>query len=427
MAYIMVMLRWVFYVLLMSSVAWSKDDGLQVLRNLNSWTPHPVFVSKSHSDTPQFKAFKKMYENPRYNTLIKLLPTQFDVKSSTNRKDIQNLIDSLYQEIFSSTRGQWICKATTGGQVNRLQQIFGISKDLADKIKKDCTPESDFKDYIKFEFPREYFFVITPEEPVVSGWTNSFGVTVFIMKPNEITREHVLRLMIHEMAMRIDQKQPNGSVGMLLFGRNFIEYEGQNKCLFVSRLYDLSTQYIFAAIRAEKLEDEILSELGYAVKPEAPEKFCGEKAITRAESVVQLKSIYEADERIHQEIGLCSNFKKADHETGDLVDSILALDKEFIRIKDQVTTACKFLSEPEWGNFIFSALAGGPRPRIGNGWGQSSGTTKDIGKDLNSQKVTEIKMNLKAINASKVTFPGFQLEDNNEVKKNRFLKKSEEQ
>lgn len=387
----------------------NTEKALQVLKEMTDFSVHPIgVVAKLGVDAPQVQSFLSVYRNPRYQAMFRLLPWKYDIKGSRASAAIQHLVDQLYREIFSSPTGRHVCQISSGGSSKRLSAIFGISMSLADELKQTCTPTGQFQDYIKVEFDREYFFATSEEEdPVVGGWTNTYGVTLFQLKPQDISRAYLLRLMIHEMAMRLDEKEPNGFPFLLSFGRQTIKYVGKNQCTFMNSLSDLSVKYAFSSLRAEKLEDQILTELNVPVQTIPPEVVCGERALLRLPSIYRLKSIFQTEQDVLNQFNPC----RQEESAIDPVTAIQTLSREkIIDAKNLTQTACEFLSTPAWGNFNFSGFSGGPRPPTGHGWGANT-DAREILMDPSSDQGNSLRKSLKIIDEADTIAPGFQKKD----------------
>ena len=389
----------------------AQTDPLQVLRDLKQDTFNPAAVYTLATDLQEKARAESIMVNPRYRETVALLPMKFGIADNFRKNPsaplppIQNLIDSLYLEIFSSPSAQKICQDIGRGNPQALVIHFGISPSAAAKVDRVCRPQGSLPPpVVKLNYLRQYIFAVTEdEEPVVGGWTNARAVTLFILKPNQINRLYLLRLMIHEMAMQVDQKDFQSFPALLMFGRQTIQIVEDNICPVMTGFQDLALKFAFGSLRAEMLEDQILKELGYPVNPREPEEICGEHVLERLPDIYKVYSMFEFNQRFLN--GLGTN-KTCPETEVDSIANLMALRHGKIRTAaGKVQTACEFMMEPDWGNYILNMFGGGPRPPIGNGWG-SKEENKSLLKGEAPEKADKLRKTLNDMKQKGQGMPG---------------------
>lgn len=382
-------------------VSAAMADELDFLRQ-QDWKNHLLLDSTSEN-SPAYQQLIKNMQNPRLVMLMFLLPPHSKTYDSLYDPKVQALIDNLYTEILKSPTAQWMCEKANG-DIDLINGIFGVSSTFAKKMQKTCRAKEKVPLIQKTFRHRQYIFVVTPETPVVEAWTNNQNVTQFFIRSDEISRQYLLKLLIHEFAVAMDQKSSFGEMRTFAFGLQSAEYTGDNQCKVFNALRKPLAKYAFSSLRAEEIEFRILSELGYKVESTTKESECGDQALLRMIKLAQVNYAFGPEEDFGKLLNACP-------ESLDPLEALEILRHEKMVYVDKTgkkeVSFCEFLKTPDLGLFSFSATVGGPRPRIGSGWGKEKQRSILTSED-GSESRKKFKDDFKEILDDPAVYPGME-------------------
>lgn len=326
--------------------------------------------------------------------LLSLLPDRFRLATAAQS---QPIADQLTERIFEASSARRSFCVMGAESASDFETFLGVSKKSALRLKKKCAGVSvpaHSKRILNmmrsaimnqtFQPRKVYAFAATASLPTIEGFTQKDGLTVIILNENEMNEAHMLRVLVHELAITFDQV--GGVVGRFEtesweYGLDTIYPEGAYGDVFETpanlkelrcALRDPAVRYAAATERAIRFEDLIISELGLGKKSPALTSTASCKR-TIGERAVQIADIgqaisWETDLGTYTECG--PGVLRDANRKQTLVSRIrLVADTQLIRRSDgSVVPLCDLLIKPHVGARRPENIRhGGPRPRIG-GW-----------------------------------------------------------
>ncbi len=352
----------------------------------------------------------QMALSPRYHSFALLMPSQYQLASSLMVPAVQSWIDSAITRILKTKNGQHLCSVASNGEAQKIQTVFGLSERTASALSRNCTPQQAARLPIRRERPREYIFVRTFDaDPPLEGWTTASNVTFIFMKPDEINEKFLLRVLIHELATQLDLKEQWGYYGDLDSAADVVgvSYQGQRHAAVRYAIRHPLLKYALSALRAQTIEDRILFELGLLEAMPAPStRECADEvtemipALTRVSSLMrtesminqlQISSLIRNEDLLRAVQQVASGQAPPDFNLFNALE-ILKSEKVLDLDSNQEMQLCDYLKIPKLGTFSFSAMMGGPRPRV-KPWDKEAEVLKE-GSPLRNPKTAQQLENL---------------------------------
>lgn len=389
----------------------------------------PVFEAKGESgwveNTEMVRLWKSLGVSAiDFDGFQYLIPRKFHLTQNT---ETRGLIDDLVMELLSApTARKSFCFLATDS-VQNLSAYLGISRGAAVKAKALCasTPisaaEMQMFTLMKTEIvhgappaqkPKKFLFLLSDVGPApIEGFTTRDNTTLFVVTPAEFTREKLLRLLAHELAVSYDQfarlayptDKSTWETGLaIVFGQ--FETPGKNNIFEVPAnqdpircaLRDPAIRYALVTERAFRFEDQIAAELKTDSERLAVHGTCHD-SLSRWIPVFPLifdSVAFEMEEELNFFADTCGEASPKEHPS-----SLAELDKNLQAILDRfknpsdprrqhflhsrmstindttltylktgkTINLCDLLRQPEVGAHYPDLSGGGPRPRIG-GW-----------------------------------------------------------
>ncbi len=306
--------------------------------------------------------------NPRFAPFLQIQPREFRIISSSSNTKVQAMMDGAVENILRTPTGRRICQKSTGGEWQRLRTYFGLSEERAKKLSANCqmTPSSPL--IIKHSYRHEWVWVEYQDEAFpIHGWTTPQNVTFLFLKKDEVTELQFYRSVIHEIATALDSKESWGLMGNLNLAPkiNRVLYSGQQNCEIVKAIKRPTIKFATSALRAEAIEDQILSELGLIEIPKPSEDRCVEKIIRKIPEILAIGDIVSADTmsgRFHAL--MCAG--SPDKTVRDIFSDLEIIEEEKVQDLEsgQTLSVCDYLTSPRVDSYFIGPYTGGPRPKI---------------------------------------------------------------
>ena len=115
--------------------------------------------------------------------------------------DSQKLIDEIAKEIFSGPHHSDLCTVFTDSY--NIHFSIGLSQETADEIAQSCPLGNKSTELSKY-FKKSYYFV-SEAFANLDSWTDTTNRT-YIFTDQELTREKLKSIILHEIAIAIDAK-----------------------------------------------------------------------------------------------------------------------------------------------------------------------------------------------------------------------------
>lgn len=209
----------------------------------------------------------------------------------------------------------------------------------------------------------------------------------FFAGPNNYNMPYIARVLAHELVVRFDSKISWGASGKL-----GSIYKGDNSCEIISAIQNPAIRHSFTALRAIKLENQILKELNFP-ETDLSSKSCKEKLLWILPSVIAMNETYIMEYPIwKQSQKLACKSEVVGVE--DLENILNLLSTQTVTNENGLNVnLCEYLTSPANFNTIrkHSLITGGPRPRIGSGSNSEEPDLKSIFKKHQETAFNQIK------------------------------------
>jgi hypothetical protein len=352
------------------SVSFAKELDMGLLNKPMPWYPE--------SQVQQVRM--ALSGDVRYSQLVPLLPTQFYIRLSEGNEEYQALIDQAFLVLSQAPSMKAICHNLLNAKPELISSLYGVSAPTAQLIANDCR---NFKGTLesvpsKRLFPRKYVFVFSPDAGLyLDSWTNTIANVYLFIKPQEINEQRFLRILVHELAIALDFKEQLALGARKSADAKLPEIPGfENKtyeCHPSAVLRNPIVKYSFSAVRAFKFENKVMSELGFGL-PVEPKKSCSQEFVDNLPFIASLTKALRIEEIFSQQVSSPNTRCERENSLSLLQKSQMLMNSKLEFSDSHTVGTCDYLVEPQLSLWTFSATEGGPRPRIGNGWGGSTGT-----------------------------------------------------
>ncbi len=371
--------------LLALSVSSAKELDIGLLKKPMPWYPE--------SQSQQVRM--ALSGDVRYAQLVPLLPSQFYIRLSESHEEFQSLIDQAFMVLSQAPSMKAICHNLLNGKSELISSLYGVSAPTAQRIANDCgnvkgTMEIAPKKRI---FPRKYVFVFSPDPGLyLDSWTNTIANVYLFINPREINDQRFLRILVHELAIALDFKEQVALGARKSADAKLPEIPGfENKsyeCHPAALLRNPIVKYSFSAVRAFKFENKVMSELGFDL-PMEPKKSCSQEFVDNLPFIASITKALRIEEIFSQQVS-SPNTRCERENSLSLLQQIQMLMNSKLEFSDSRTVStCDYLAEPQLSLWTFSATEGGPRPRIGNGWGGGAGTQSRDFRELRMESLPD--------------------------------------
>lgn len=311
--------------------------------------------------------------------LVPLLPENFHIKTTVEDAPFQSLIDEAFLLLIKAPSMQKLCHNILLADAHLISSVLGVSFSTAKKISDNCVSFPGAQELLpnKRFYDKKYIFIFSPDTDLaLDSWTNQIGYTYIFINPKGITIDRFLGILLHELAISLDFKE---QIGLFTSGNgNFPElpeFESNSSACLVSFLRDPLIKYSFSGARAARFENEVLRQIGF--KTNYSETFsCAQEFTNQLLYVASILKALSPEREFNHKLSIASCAKE---HSPNLLEKIQALmnSKMIFQNKTSLDT-CAYLTTPQLSLWTFSATEGGPRPRIGNGWGAGYSKPKEI-------------------------------------------------
>ena len=303
----------------------------------------------------------------RYFQLPYLMGKRSKIIASAKSPSFQALIDELMKEILLTSTGQKFCRDLLSGHPELLVHQIGVSRQMSLELSGRCQGQQITVNNLHPAKAKQYvLLLIDDEDNPVQGWTNSFNVTFIPILAQELTKEHLLKVLIHELVVQFDAKEGVGS----WYNSDALPTGSVSNCKVLNAIRNPILKYAFVSLRAQKLENQIIEELGYKVESRN-ELSCPSSVRQEIPQILRMIPLVQPELIIQAAL---SASQGCNRETIDWSEGLSVI---------EASNLCEYLSTPEIGFNFGSPTSGGPRPRP-QPWG-----AKETEKILNSSKSIE--------------------------------------
>lgn len=358
-----------------------------------AWISNPTFHDPLGMKTTELMILL----GGKYFQLPFLMSEKVKLLSPDQSPALQNAIDQAYSKIFSTPTGQKICMVATLGHVPVMIHQFGVSLQFASKWSRHCAPSDAIQSQFRKDTPRSFLLIYTEDENhPAQGWTNSYGVTFLPMLANELTEEHFVRILSHEVAVRFDRKESIGS----WYSLEGINLNGASTCEVLNIIRNPIIKYAFVSSRARQVENQIMKELGLPVS--ALKMSCAKQVQNEIPGIIRLIPLIQPELLITNALAQTKGCERVDINWFQSIYRLEELD------------LCEYFNNPDIGQTNVSPTVGGPRPRITGGWGD---------KNIQALEEQSAKLNQWLILPQSDILPHYKKWDENILRKIESIKK----
>lgn len=263
--------------------------------------------------------------------------------------------------------GKRICQRSTQGEWKRIQYYFGMTEEAAKKIARSCETDRPTEMIIKLSYIHEWILVETTDKKFpIHGWTTPKNVSFLFFGMDDFTEINFYRTLIHELATSLDSKESWGLLGKLNLATKItrVSYSGDRECEVISAIKRPSIKFATSALRAEVVENQILSELGLLTQEPSRPESCATKILRKVPAVLSIGDIVSADTLAGQfDVRMCGQDSR---QSRSLFDDLQLLENEraFDIELEREMSLCDFLTTPRVDSYFIGPYTGGPRPKV---------------------------------------------------------------
>lgn len=358
-----------------SAFALNIQDVLKESFRSLEWKKNPVTNLKAKNIDAEFVI--EMSNHERLLPFLQLIPYEYRIAFVSTSPPLQAAIDQAMESILKTPTGQKICQNSTNGEWQRIRTYFGVSESAARKLSTDCQSKSPFTMIIKKSHVHEWILIEHRDSRFpVEGWTTPLNVSFLFFREDQWNLLEFYRTLIHEVATALDTKQSLGLLGTLnlLSKMTRAEYQGSRECAVVRALNRPSIKYATSALRAEVIENQILSELGFSsteinFRNNLSIRSCVDKIVDKIPKVLAIGDIvssYAAAGDFSSKICLGSDRDAVSKAKHNIISDLILLDEEKIMDLESQTldTVCEYLVRPRVSSYFIGTYTGGPRPKV---------------------------------------------------------------
>lgn len=313
----------------------------------------------------QFSDTKRFKKDKNYFDLSWFKDDQAKVISNQTSKKLQALVDESFIELSKYDRFMQVVQSVLNSDPQLISKILGTSDRASSEIA-ELTNKSSLKIKIpnKIFYQREYVFVFTTNENLINSWTNLFNVTYVIVNPMIFSKDLFTRILLHELFMVMDFKEQ--FLTLPLKEGLFPKVAEDKICQIRLAIKDPMIKYAFNLIRGFYFENYILNSSIVDEKTEIQIDQCIQNVKEFLPFFEKIKSNFLPEQVLMNFV----NFNQCTISELSLVEKMEIIRQSVVQLETGgMTQLCDYLTEPEISLWTFSPTIGGPRPRIGNGWG----------------------------------------------------------
>jgi hypothetical protein len=307
----------------------------------------------------------------------------------------QVLIDSSIESIFKSQIKNDLCSVYQNEFI--LAYSLGITQSKAKQIYQSCPvlAPSDMK--LAKRFRKQYLVGFDNDSSLdIISWTSKINKT-YIFVNNELSKEDLSHVLVHEMAISLDAKMnmyyttymsieglypPSiGKINGVYLPPNLSASEDNLRIAFNSANYK-PIAYTFAAMRAFNVESMVENKNTDTINNQQACKDTFNKLFPLFENSMDEYEIKPKNLDINDMLMSMLDEKQLNISPANLKTMLeTLLDEHLLVEKPNKISFCQYMATPKLTNKTFLSLfASGPRPRIGGGWNSDP---KQIGEDIN--------------------------------------------
>jgi hypothetical protein len=326
---------------------------------------------KAETDKIDDPRVQLMRQDLYYKELPFVLPKEFKIIGSYENLAAGNLVDNAYRRILSTKTGKNICDDIfNGGTSKEISNILGVSTTKVCKRNPKKISNTHIDRGIRDD-GEWYFILIKDKLHPIQSWTNNKNLTFVFITENDLNTEFFLRVFSHEMALKLDGKE---RLGVYSFNENMpenISFDLKKQCQINYALKNPIIKFALSTIRATKIENKILSELGFSSENKI--KSCKQNILEYAYPLGQVLSILHTSLEVSLSY-LAEECNRSDKKTVEQIvatpisKSIETIETNSFNTSKGVVNICEYMSEPLLRSFPPTALSSGPKPRVTGGW-----------------------------------------------------------
>ncbi|WP_415063922.1 hypothetical protein [Bdellovibrio sp.] len=295
--------------------------------------------------------------------------------------ELQHMIDEITIELFRSPIKEALC--TTYMNTYSVYHSLGVSLRAAQQAFSECQeiPRAPSK------ILRKQYYLSFVSAPTLDSWTD-FGNRTYLFVDDNMTREHLKSMLLHEMAISLDAKtnmlyttyltylaSANSNTSGFLFIdiSNLNDYEKTLQAAFNQATWK-PISMTFAALRAFNLE---LAANG------TPQLSNHQSCVTSfMEILTKIKTlpappksegVDQIGELLAETVSNKTTPTSKEHEA-QILEFLLSDRLTLKDIQKKEVTFCQFMTQPLLtGRTLYNLFGAGPRPRLTGGSGGQGG------------------------------------------------------